>query len=771
MTGGDDELAKDLGLVSALAIGIGTMIGAGIFVLPGVAAQQVGPVVVASFVIGGAIALINALSVSELGTAMPKAGGAYYYINRALGPLFGSISGMGDWMGLAFASAFYCIGFGGYLATFLGGVTVGLPILGEVAVLPTIALGPFVLTDIQVGALIAGVLFVGINYIGAKETGGIQTAIVTLLLAILAVFAIIGFFSFDWGTVVADGSVAPLGYGEVLPGAALVFVSYLGYAKIATIGEELKNPGRNLPIAIVGSVLIVMAIYVVLVALLVGIIPYDVLSEETPMSQAAEVAFDGNIGSIGVLSITLGALLATASSANASILASARINFAMGRDKIVTNWLNEIHPRYATPYRSIAVTGALIIVFIIVLGGSLEILAQAASVLHLVVYALINAALIVFREADVPEYDPDFTVPLYPFTPIAGIVLSLGLIAFMGTVEIALSMLFVVGSIVWYLLYARNETDRAGVLSTYILERSEKMPDAAVSAASAAQPASSDEYTVVVPVSNPRTESQLLSLASIVAKANDGVVEAVHVVEVPDQTPLEEGAEHIQQIDQESQQLMEQVRDRTETFDVPLEVRTVVSHRSFEEVFDLARREKADTVVMGWGPDRSWSAGRAERPIDELTHDLPCDFLVLDDRGLETDRVLVPTAGGPDSELSADVARYLREQVDAEITLLHVVDDDSKRADGETFLREWADDHGLSDATIRIDASGDVEAAITAAARDHSLLVIGATERGLLSRLLRGSLAYDVVSEVECSVILAERPTSRSLRERLFGRK
>ncbi|RQG91176.1 amino acid permease [Natrarchaeobius halalkaliphilus] len=770
MTGAEEELAKDLGLVSALAIGIGTMVGAGIFVLPGVAAQETGPIVVLSFVIGGLIAMVNAFSVSELGTAMPKAGGAYYYINRALGPLFGSISGMGDWMGLAFASAFYCIGFGGYLATLLDGVVVPVPGLGEVALLPTIVLGPLILSDIQIGALIAGVAFVGVNYMGAKETGGIQTAIVSLLLVILTIFAVVGFFSFDWGTVMVDGTVAPLGFDEVLPGAALVFVSYLGYAKIATIGEELENPGRNLPIAIIGSVAVVMVIYVILVGLLVGIIPYDVLSEETPMSDAAGIVFEGNLGVIGVTSITLAALLATASSANASILASARINFAMGRDKIVTGWLNEIHPRFATPYRSIAVTGAMILLFIVVLGGQLEVLAKAASVLHLVVYALINAALIVFREADVPEYDPDFTVPLYPITPILGIVLSLGLIGFMEEIEIALSLLFVVGAVIWYGIYARHETDREGVLSNYILSRSDEMPDAAVSAANVAKPSGRDEYTVVVPVSNPRTEAPLLSLASIVANANDGRVEAVHIVEVPDQTPLEEGSEHVRRIDDESQALMAQVRESTETLDVPVEIRTVVSHRSFEEVFNVARRKEADTVVMGWGPGRPWSAGRAERPLDELTHDLPCDFLVLNDRGLQTDRVLVPTAGGPDSDLSAEVARYLRDQAGSEITLLHVVDDEEDEDTGEAFLTEWATDHDLSDAAIRIDTSGNVEDAIAAAANDHTLLVIGATERGLLSRLLRGSLAYDVVTEVDCSVLLAERPTSRSLRDRLLGR-
>ncbi len=523
----DEDLAKDLGLISALAIGIGTMIGAGIFVLPGIAAQEAGPVVVISFIIGGVIAMINAFSVSELGTAMPKAGGAYYYINRALGPLFGSISGMGDWIGLAFASAFYAIGFGGYLADLLDGVVVPVPGLGELALLPTIALGPLVLTDIQIGAVIAGIAFVGVNYIGAKETGGIQTAIVTILLGLLTIFAIIGFFSFDWGTVAADGSYMPEGAGAILPGAALVFVSYLGYAKIATIGEELKNPGRNLPIAIIGSVAIVMVIYAILVTILLGLIPHEEFFLETvedaPMSYAAEIVFDYQLPvfgfdipllGAGVTSITIAALLATASSANASILASARINFAMGRDKIVSDKLNEIHPRFATPYRSIAVTGAMIIVFIIGLGETVEILSSAASVLHLVVYALINASLIVFRETNPPEYDPDFEVPFYPFLPIAGFFLSLALVYFMNNRATLIAGAFVVFAVVWYFAYARSETELEGILGNYILDRSEEMPDIAVSAASAVQPEGTDEYTVVVPVSNPRTESTLLSLAS-----------------------------------------------------------------------------------------------------------------------------------------------------------------------------------------------------------------------------------------------------------------
>ncbi|MUV59873.1 amino acid permease [Halobacterium sp. CBA1126] len=750
----DDELAKDLGLVSAMTIGIGTMIGAGIFVLPGVAANAAGPIVVVSFVVGGVIAMVNALSVSELGTAMPKAGGGYYYINKALGPMFGSIAGMGDWMGLAFASAFYCIGFGQYLVVFVG--------------LPGIAF----LNPIQVGALLAGVIFVGVNYVGAKETGGVQTVIVTVLLAILGVFAVAGFASFDYGTLAGNGGLAPYGTGAILPATALVFVSFLGYAKIATVAEELKNPGRNLPIAILGSVGIVTVVYAVLVSTMLGVVPWPELSQDAPVAQAAEVAFPASLGPIGGVAaaaatvMTVGALLATASSANASILASARINFAMGRDKIVTNWLNEIHPNYATPYRSILVTGGLIVVFIAALGQDIEVLAKAASVLHLIVYALMNVALVVFREADVPEYDPDFEVPLYPITPILGAVLSLGLVAFMDATEIALSAAFVVVAVVWYFLYARDKTPKQGVLSKHVRSREDELSDQVVEAADTVAPTGSDGPTVMVALANPRTESALITLAGALAEHGDGRVLATHIVTVPDQTALETAAEDRTRIDASSEELLTAAKADAEAFDVPIETQTILSHRGIEEVFDAARTYDADTVVMGYG-GAQFAGGRAEGTLDELTHDLPCDFLVLDGQELSLSDVLVPTAGGPSSDLSAEVARALRDTVGVDVSLLHVVEPGEEDT-GREFLRDWADGHGLADADLRIE-TGDVGTTIGDVGADYSLVVVGATERGLLSRVVRGSLAFETIEALDTPVLLTERPSARSLWARLFS--
>ncbi len=742
------ELAKDLGLLEALTIGVGTMIGAGIFVLPGPATEVAGPIVALSFVIGGIISIFTAMSASELGTAMPKAGGSYYYVNHALGPLFGSIAGLGNWMGLAFASAFYALGFGSYVVGFLP--------------FPELHLAGLTLTDGQMCALLAGVFFVGVNYVGAKETGKLQNVIVITLLGILAVFMAACAWTADAATLVP---LAPKGWETVLPATALVFVSFLGFAKITTVAEEIKNPGRNLPLAIIGSVLIVTVLYAVIMLLVNAVLPWQEIAnvEGIAVVEVARVV----LGPVGMVALTVGGLLATASSANASILASSRINFAMGRDKLVSDWLNAIHERYATPHRSIALTGGLILLFIVV--GDVKTLAKAGSVLHLIVYGLLNLALIVMREADVPEYQPDYTVPLYPVVPILGAIASFGLIAFMNGIEILLSLLFVAVAVAWFYVYVRGQTEKQGVFGSRVIRQSEEWPEPAVVAAEAVQPDAS-RYRVMVPLANPEHEKNLITLASSFAKQHEnGVVVAVHIVEVPYQVPLEAGMRHMDELDTESRELLAAARDDAETLGVDVETHTIIARDAYSEIFDAAQTQKADVVVLGWGSGAHGSPGRVESFAGDLLDTLACDFVVFRDRGFDPSRILVPTRGGPGSVVSADVARVLRDEFGADVTLQNVTSDPNDRTAHEEKLAEWAATHGLGDATQFVDVSNSVNEAIAARAQDHTLLILGASEEGLLSRLTGDIGALDVVEQVDISVILAERAHERSFTERLFG--
>ncbi|UIP01415.1 formate/nitrite transporter family protein (plasmid) [Halobaculum sp. CBA1158] len=279
-----------------------------------------------------------------------------------------------------------------------------------------------------------------------------------------------------------------------------------------------------------------------------------------------------------------------------------------------------------------------------------------------------------------------------------------------------------------------------------------------------------DSYRILVPITNPRTETRLVEMACALASTRKkGVVHVVHMVQIPSGPSHGKRRADHDRISAESNRLLGDVRDIGERYEADLETSTLVTHRSFEDVFDRANRTRPDLVMMGWADDGVWASARAERPIDELTNRLPCDFIVVKDRGLDASRVLVPTAGGPNSVLSADVARGLSEARDAEVSLLHVVDGPADRERGERFLAEWAAENGLEDADRIVDDSGDVEDSIERAAEDNTIVLIGATEQGLLSRLVTDSLHMNIADDVEASLLLAERPSDRTLLKRLVG--
>ncbi|MFB6311317.1 MAG: APC family permease [Salinirussus sp.] len=433
------ELERTLGLSGGLAIGIGTMIGAGIFVFPGIAAGDAGPAAAGSFAIGAVVALLVALPTSELATAMPKSGGGYYFISRGMGSLFGAVVGLSLWAGLVFASAFYLVGFGFYVEAVL--TWLGMPLGGFDVVIPL--------------ALVFGVFLTVLNVTGTENAAKLQNVVVAILLAI-----IVGFLSFGGLSALGViGTAEPIsepffskGLLSVLSTAALVFTSYLGFAQVATVAGEIKNPGRNLPLAMVGSVVIVGLLYVATIFVATSAFGSARLSTlgETAMVAVAE----SFLGPLGAILILIGGLLATVSSANASILSSSRAVYGVSRDALLPRFASRINLRYGTPHVALGMAGGPILVLILI--GEVELLAEVASFLHLVMYGLMCVALIALRRDEPDWYDPTFRVPGYPIVPVLGALASFALIGFMQLASQIVGVMIMIMAAGWYAYFARD---------------------------------------------------------------------------------------------------------------------------------------------------------------------------------------------------------------------------------------------------------------------------------------------------------------------------
>jgi amino acid transporter len=439
------ELERSIGLVGGLSIGVGTMIGAGIFVFPGLAAGRAGPAAAGSFAIGAVIALLVALPTSELATAMPKSGGGYYFISRALGALPGAVVGISIWLGLVFATAFYLVGFGNYAAAVLA--EAGVAIGGVPVVTPL--------------ALLFGVVLTALNLFGTENAAKLQNYVVGLLLTILVVF--LGYGGLDalgvFGTTRTPEEFFPFGPVPMFTTAALVFTSYLGFAQVATVAGDIKRPARNLPLAMVGSVLVVGVLYVATIFVATSAFGSDALSRfgETAIVEVAR-AFGGGAGAIAIL---LAGLLATISSANASILSTSRAVFAISKDALVPRVASRMNLRYGTPHVALAMAGGPVLVLVGL--GEVEVLAEVASFLHLIMYGLICVALIAMRRDEPEWYDPDFRVPAYPLVAGVGAIASFGLIAFMQRASQVIGLAIMLAAAGWYKYYA-DDVRLKGVL-------------------------------------------------------------------------------------------------------------------------------------------------------------------------------------------------------------------------------------------------------------------------------------------------------------------
>ncbi len=434
-------LKRALKLPEIFSIATGAMISSGIFILPGLAFAMTGPSEFVSYFIAGLLAFAGVLSVSELATAMPKAGGDYFFINRSLGAPVGTISGLLSWFALSLKSAFGIIGIISVAKLFID-------------FNPT--------TWSLIGVLITA-FFVALNVTGVKEAGKFQVALVIGLISIMLIYIIGGISSIQ----VQHFEPFTFNGGKgVLITAGFVFVSYGGLIKVASMSEEISNPKRNIPLGLISSLVVTIILYTGMLIVTVGIENSSILKDPnnlTPIATTAKLF----LGNFGFYMILIASMLAFITTANAGIMSASRYPMAMSRDNLMPKLLGVISPKLGTPIASLLITGTFI-VFAIML--PLDILIKAASTVVIMNYILSNLSVIILRESKIQNYRPSFKAPLYPWTQILAIFAFIMLIFDMGLYPILISFgLIIFGFFVYYFYGRKKDHNEYALL--HLIER------------------------------------------------------------------------------------------------------------------------------------------------------------------------------------------------------------------------------------------------------------------------------------------------------------
>jgi amino acid transporter len=449
----------ELGLLDATMIGMGAMIGAGIFVLTGLAAELSGPAAVFVFALNGVVTAFTALSYAELAASIPKSGGGYAFVREIFDDFASFIMGWMLWFAYMIAGALYALGFAPNFLELLHVYGLVAP-PGEIGAL-SVPLISVSLSPSLILALVAVAFLVALNAVSTAASGGAETVFTLIKVSILLIFVAFGFASPMFSTA----EFQPLfpetaGLSAVLPAMGLTFIAFEGYDLITTVTEEVKNPRENIPKAIFVSLVATVLVYLTVVTVAVGTIGAQRLAEEgeAGISQAAVsfmpkgIPIIGNGGAV----IVFGAVFSTLTALNAVVIASSRVAFSMGREGQLLPSFGQLHHRYGTPFVAIVVSAVVML-------GSVVLPTQSAgnmsSLFFLLSFIVVNVSVIRLRR-ERPDMNRPYKIPYYPAPPILGILLNLLLTLvlveyLLGEDPLALSLSvgwILLGAVTYYLL-------------------------------------------------------------------------------------------------------------------------------------------------------------------------------------------------------------------------------------------------------------------------------------------------------------------------------
>jgi amino acid transporter len=714
------KLERTLSLPGAIAVSIGGMLS-GIFVLPGLAVGITGSSVWLAFLVAALCILPAVLSKSELGTAMPKSGGTYVYIERAFGPLFGTIAGIGLWLSLLLKSAFSLVGLSAYLY-----VVVNIDEAYTKAI-----------------ALLALLLIFLLNVFGLKKVEKTQLFIVSTSIVSLIVIIALGLTSFDTKLtepVFSDGT------NGFIAGVAFLYISYAGVTKIAAIAGEITNPSKNLPLTMIISLFLITTIYCLVALALVGNVEASILATDIKPIHTLFQTIGGD--TFGLIAGVVGALTLL-SMANSGVLASSRFPFAMSKDGLLPSYLAGINSKFMTPVSAILTTSTLIALAIIFL--DVVKIAKLASAFKVLMFIFNELTVIVLRETNAQWYKPTFKSPMYPYVQIFGILSGIVLLAFLGVMPVVSVIGVVILGFLIFLVYG-SKSDRSGVASSYgilsffrknaskIREYSEETDNA--------EDAITTKAEVVVPLLGEETSPEtLVEMAAALKSTNE--VQAFDITEVPNQTD----SSVFMQDSPESTSLKRRIKRLSDSKDLNVGFEAVVTYELSQTINKLSSQESCEWLVMGWGA-RPNSGIFISNPIGWLLANINSNLALFKDNGARyIGKVVLALRPGRKDKNFIGIANNICKHYGATLTLLHVVPENSRTTETIKHRSEEKLKQSKVSANVEVVKSSKPVDTIAEISASYDLLILGTPEKDNWIKVLFGGGKDKFTERAACSVL------------------
>ena len=732
----ENRLSRNLGMLTTFAIGIGAMVGPGVFGLLDYIYLEFGFEIVFSYLLAGFLALITAFSLAEMTTGFSR-GGIYYFVSRSLGMGFGTIIGFGAWIALAAKGAFALRGTARYF-------NIILP-------LPTF----FVV-------VVFGILLLILNYRGLENSINLQFIIISFLLIVFSLFLLRGFNLIEFEALV--NSSLKIDIDSVFTASGFTFVTYLALAQIALVSDEVRNPDYNLPIIFIGSVVFITILITIILALIHSLNDGNqLLFNSSPLFDTAEILF----GSIGRFIMIITGGLSTLITFNATLLSSARLPFSMGRDNLLPDAVLKIHKKYATPYLAIIITGVMI--FSLFMLFNIEQLLKIASVFSLLIFILINLSVIVLHTRVKERYTPVFKTPLFPLFQLIAIIVSFILIFTFDYYYIIFMLAISFLAVLWLIIYGRRQ--ELPEYNLFDILEADKIPD---------NPRE-EQKKVLVPVSNPEHEADLLRLANGLGD----VIIGLNIIKVASQTELwlakekrfAEKNEKCQKLKIKFEEIMlDNNTDYVEGIKQKISYLIVFAHQIAGAISEQADNEDVDLIIMGWKGKKTSRLSiknvtnrvlkQSRKHIAVLSGDLP----------EQINEITVSYKGGPNSEYGFYLAQRLALGSGAKIKILKIVKSSLSQEEKRKVLTELKKelknkfdyDNNIS---YEILFASSVIAGMLTAAKKTDLMIVGDSLKRFKKSYL-GDLSRKIIKKTDNPILIVKRyrPISKETFQSLFSK-